>query len=190
MRRLIPLCLVAAAASPVAGCGNERQEAPKLPPASAPSDWRAVDVPQYGLRARLPGNWPIFGGPSPLAIRASSGRAVVAVWRFRRVERLPRSAADLSQARRALLAAIKARQRTVRVDSARSVRVSGIPGIEVLATERIGGAPRQVRSTHLYGHGAELVIDAYAPAGEFARVDRTVFRPLLRSLRLTRPQRR
>jgi hypothetical protein len=44
-----------------------------------------------------------------------------------------------------------------------------------------------VRSTHLYAHGGELVVDAYAPPGEYAKVDRAVFGPLLRSLRLTRP---
>jgi hypothetical protein len=44
-----------------------------------------------------------------------------------------------------------------------------------------------VRSTHLYAYGAELVVDAYAPPGEFARVDRRVFGPMLRSLRVQRP---
>jgi hypothetical protein len=39
----------------------------------------------------------------------------------------------------------------------------------------------------VYAHGAELVLDAYAPPAEFARVDRTVFRPLLRSLTVKPP---
>lgn len=56
-----------------------------------------------------------------------------------------------------------------------------------MADERIGLARRHVGSAHVYAQGAELVVDAFAPPGEFATVDRTMFQPLLRSLRLTRP---
>jgi hypothetical protein len=188
MRRLAPLCL--AAVWPLAGCGNERQDAPRLAPAAAPSGVRSEHLARDGVRLRVPRNWAVGAGAPPLVIRVGSGRAVVAVWRYRRVEELPRSAGDLTRARRALAAAAKARDRTLRVISARALRVGGAPGVQVLATERIGAARREVRSTHLYAYGAELVIDAYAPPGEFARVDRTVFQPLLRSLRISRPQRR
>jgi hypothetical protein len=44
-----------------------------------------------------------------------------------------------------------------------------------------------VRSTHLFDRGTEIVIDAYAPPGDFARVDRSVFQPLIRSVRLRAP---
>jgi hypothetical protein len=67
--------------------------------------------------------------------------------------------------------------------------VGGVPGVQLVGSERIGLARRRVRSTHLYAQRAELVVDAYAPAGEFEAVDRLAFRPLLRSLRLTSPRR-
>ena len=60
-------------------------------------------------------------------------------------------------------------------------------GIEVLATESVNGQARRVRSTHLFDRGAEIVIDAYAPPADFARVDATVFEPLLRSFQLRAP---
>jgi hypothetical protein len=45
-----------------------------------------------------------------------------------------------------------------------------------------------VRSTHIYAHGAEYVIDAYADADSFRQVDAQVFRPLLRSLHVSSPE--
>src|SRR5207249_1358151 len=82
----------------------------------------------------------------------------------------------------ALLVAATARDRSLRVVTSRMVTVGGAKGVELVANERLSSHPREVRSTHLYAHGAELVVDAYAPPSQFARVDRTVFRPLLRSL--------
>jgi hypothetical protein len=45
-----------------------------------------------------------------------------------------------------------------------------------------------VRSTHIFSHGAEVVVDAYAPPRFFPKVDKTAFKPLLRSLRVTKPR--
>jgi hypothetical protein len=65
--------------------------------------------------------------------------------------------------------------------------VNGVKGIQLVATERISGQQRRVRSTHLFDRRAEIVIDAYAPPGDFARLDDSVFQPLIRSLRLHAP---
>jgi hypothetical protein len=45
-----------------------------------------------------------------------------------------------------------------------------------------------VRSTHIYAHGAEYVVDAYADADSFRAIDAQVFRPLLRTLRVSSPE--
>jgi hypothetical protein len=45
-----------------------------------------------------------------------------------------------------------------------------------------------VRSTHVYAKGAEYVIDAYVAPRDFANVDRVVFRPLVRSVKIDPPQ--
>jgi hypothetical protein len=60
--------------------------------------------------------------------------------------------------------------------------------VQIRARETIAGQPRTVRSTHIYADGAEIVIDAYADADSFRRIDAQVFRPLLRSLQVTRPR--
>lgn len=187
MRRPIALIALALAAS-LPACGNERQHAPEAPRATVPAGKRTVQISRYGVTFVRPANWPLTGGVRPPQIAAvNSGQVSINLWRYRRDERLPASSADLQRARRALIAAARGRDRSLRVLRARALRLDGVPAVEVVATERIGVARRTVRSTHLYAHGGELVVDAYAPPAEFAAVDRAVFVPLLRSLRLTRP---
>jgi hypothetical protein len=179
--------VVLAAAGLVAGCGNSRTPAPLVPPAASPVGKRTVVLEAAGVAFRRPANWPLGQGTAPLIGTVTSGRAAVVLWRYPRVEPLPQTGADLQRARRALTAAARARDRTLRVLSSRVVTVGGARGVQLVADERLGSSRRQVRSTHLYAQGAELAIDAYAPPGEFARVDRTVFAPLLRSLRIGPP---
>jgi hypothetical protein len=181
------IALSLALAAVAAGCGNERQDAPRVPQAASPSGKRTERLARYGLVFTRPRNWSLFEGRPPQLASVSSGRAIVTLWRYRRVERLPRSDADLVRARKALVAAARRRDKTLRIVSARGLRLDGVPAVEIVADERIGLVRRKVRSTHLYAHGAELVVDAYAPTGEFARVDSAAFVPLLRSLRLTEP---
>jgi hypothetical protein len=182
---LLTAALLAAAA--VAGCGNERTAAPRVPAPASPVGKRTVRLPPEGIVFQRPANWTLALGGAPQVAMVGSGRAAVVLWRYPRAEPLPTTSAGLDRARRALLAAATARDRSLRVISSRVVTVGGTRGVEVVAQERLRSRPREVRSTHLYAHGAELVIDAYAPPAEFARVDRTVFRPLLRSLRLAAP---
>jgi hypothetical protein len=186
VRRLSPLLLVALAAL-AAGCGNERQRAAQTPGAAPPSGKRTVELRRYGVTFVRPANWGMTDPQPPQIGAVTSGPVAVILWRYPREERLPVSSGELERARSALIAAARARDASLKVLRARVVRVDGVPGVELVATEKIGIARRQVRSTHLYAHGGELVVDAYAPPGEYAKVDRAVFGPLLRSLRLTRP---
>jgi hypothetical protein len=188
-RLAVPLLAALAAAALLPACGAERQRAPRLPPPAEPAGSRTVDLREYGLSFRRPANWPLAEAQLPQLAGITSGRAVIAVWRYRRLEQLPRGAGELERARRALIAAARARDRTLKVVSSRTLRVSTQPAVEVVATERVGAGRRRVRSTHVYAHGQELVLDAYAPIPEFARVDREVFRPLLASVRIRRPAR-
>jgi hypothetical protein len=185
--RLAVAASLAAAALGAAGCGNDRTPAPAVPPPAAPVGKRTVDLGFAGVTFRRPANWVLTRGTAPMLATVASGRAVVVVWRYARAEPLPTAPQALERSRRALIAAARARDRTLRVDSSRVLSVGGAKAVEVVADEQLGIARRQVRSTHVYAHGAELVLDAYAPPAEFARVDRTVFRPLLRSLTVKPP---
>jgi hypothetical protein len=185
VRRLVLVSLVLPAL--VTACGNERQRPPDPSQGVLPRGAEGAYFPESGIRFRRPANWEMRSGHSPLVATVGSGPAVVAVWRYRRREPLPRGRAELAAARRGLVAAARARDRTLRLSSARTTRARGNHAIELLATERIAGHTRRVRSTHIFASGGEVVIDAYAPVAQFDRFDRTAFRSLLLSLRLFRP---
>lgn len=171
----------------VAGCGNERQRAPDATGTQKPAKATRVAYPAGGVSLAAPRNWYRVPGDRPLVAYIVSGRAVVAVWRYPRKEPLPAAKSELEQAQANLSDAAHARDRSVRIESTKLVNVNGVKGIQLVATEHITGLLRRVRSTHLFDRKAEIVIDAYAPPGEFARVDGSVFQPLLRSLRLRAP---
>jgi hypothetical protein len=167
-----------------AGCGDERTPAPDLAAAAPPVGWTRADYPRAGLRVSIPANWTVTSGSAPAVVTVSSGSAVVALWRYPRTEPLPRSDSDLEGARRALAGAASARDPSLAVDASHRVRIGGAPGVVIVGSEKIRGTRVRVRSTHLYAQGGELVADAYAPPGDFARIDAAVFRPLALSLRL------
>jgi hypothetical protein len=171
----------------VAGCGNERQRAPDATGTQKPAKATRVAYPAGGVSLAAPRNWYRVPGNRPLVAYIVSGRAVVAVWRYPRKEPLPAAKSELEQAQANLSDAAHARDRSVRIESTKLVYLNGVKGIQLVATEHITGLLRRVRSTHLFDRKAEIVIDAYAPPGEFARVDGSVFQPLLRSLRLRAP---
>jgi len=170
-----------------AGCGNERQHAPNVTGAQKPARAASLAYSAAGVTLSAPRNWYHNGGSRPLVTLIGSGRATVAVWRYQRKEPIPKQKSELDQAQANLSDAVQARDRSARIESTNVVNVGGVNGIQLVATESVGGQARRVRSTHLFDRGSEIVIDAYAPPGDFARVDRSVFQPLIRSVRLSAP---
>jgi hypothetical protein len=180
----ISLCLAVLAA---AGCGNERQHAPDVTGTLKPASATRVAYPAGGVSLAAPRNWSRLPGSRPLVGYIVSGPAIVAVWRYPRKEPLPSTRSELEQAQANLSDAVQGRDRSAHIDGTKVVDVNGVKGIQLVATERISGQERRVRSTHLFDRRAEIVIDAYAPPGDFARLDDSVFQPLIRSLRLRAP---
>jgi hypothetical protein len=170
-----------------AGCGNERQPAPNVTGTQKPARAARLVYPAGGVTLAAPRNWYQNGGSRPLVALIGSGSATVAVWRYPRKEPIPKGKSELDQAQASLSDAVQARDRSVRIESTKVVNVSGVRGIQLVATERIGGRSRRVRSTHLFDRGSEIVIDAYAPPSDFARLDSSVFQPLIQSVRLRAP---
>jgi hypothetical protein len=185
MRR--PL-LVLTAAMALAGCGNHLAAVPDTATPGPPLGTNAATYPQAGLRFGAPAGWHVEPGQAPLVTTITTGRAAIALWRYPRTESLPVTTRALEQAKAALLAAAAARDATFAAQGARLTRVGGRRAVEVRGTETVEGARRAVRSTHVFAFGAEVVVDASAPPRDFARVDRQVFGPLVRSLRLGPPK--
>jgi hypothetical protein len=183
----VPAALLALALA-AGGCGYDRTPAPDTATPLPPQGSARLRFPDAGLSLAAPGRWDQAPGQAPLVTTMSSGRAAVAVWRFARAEPLPRTADDLQRARRDLLKAAKARDPSFRERSVRVRRVRGHRALEVRGTGTVEGQERAVRSLHVFAFGAEVVVDGLAPPADFARVDREVFVPVMRSLRLARPR--
>ncbi len=185
MLRLAPILALAALA---AGCGAERVATPDVTRPVTDGPRAAVAFPAAGLKFDAPRAWRFTEWDAPLVATTSSGTATIAIWRYPRTEPLPRDEPALDAAEEALLGAIRTRDPRFEERGVRRVEIDGAPGIQVVGDQTIAGRPRRVRSTHVYAKEAEYVVDAYAPPEQFAAVDRSVFRPLLRTLKIDPPR--
>jgi hypothetical protein len=172
-----------AAALAIAGCGNERAVPPDTATPQDPIGTKLTILDAAGVRFTSPANWPDLGRQGRRAGGVQSRSATVAVWRYPRTEPLPEDPAALRRVRDLLVDRVEQRDPTFALRSARLVRRGGADGIELLGRQTIAGRRVGVRSSHLFTRGGEVVVDAYAPPASFDRLDASVFRPLLRSLR-------
>ncbi len=168
----------------LAGCGDRRVKPPDVAAPLPPGGVHVVGYPKAGLALKIPNSWRTEPGTSPLVASIASGTATVALWRYPRTEPLPASAAAFQTAKRALVRAAQKRDRTLKVGEARVIRFHGRPALQIVGTETVGGERRMVRSTHIFRDGSEIVVETLAPAAIFPGLDRTVFEPLLRSLKI------
>jgi hypothetical protein len=182
------IVLALAGAALLAGCGNARTQPPEVATPGPPLGSDAVRYPAAGVAFQAPAGWRRQDAPvAPLIVSVSTGSAVLSVFRYPRSEPLPTKGKALRAAVAALAGAAKQRDATVVAVKRSTLTVDGKPAVVLRATETVAGLPRTVRSTHVYADGGEVVIDAMAPAADFKRVDAEVFRPVVRSLKLSKP---
>jgi len=178
----------AAALLAFAGCGNDRTQPPDVGRIPAPTGFRDQTFIKEGLYFKAPRNWRVIEGDAQYQVATVAvGDAQIGVWRYPRTEPLPETRSQLAAARKALLAQVRNRDPTFSLTSSRLVMKKGLNGVELIGTETNQGQKRMVRSLHAYGRKAEVVVDAFAPPADFARVDRETFGPLARSLKLGEP---
>lgn len=184
MSRLPTLALVVLAAASLVACGREQ-----LRPADfvfkAAGKTTQVSYPKVGMRFRVPANVGLAPTPPPGVFRGVAGDAFLAGFAYRRAEQLPRNPRELAAARRRLIAAARKRSRSYRIRSSRTTRVDGARAVELVGDQRLSNGRLRTRSLHVYKGRAEYVIEVAAGLREFAYLDRAVYRPLRRSLRLT-----
>src|SRR5258705_13917312 len=120
MRRLPLLACVL-----VAGCGNEQAKPPDVAAPVRPSGATQVAFDAQGVRFAVPGGWHVQPGQAPLVATVQSGTAQIALWRYPRTEPLPRTGAQLTQARDLLIHAAKARARPFKEAKAAVTKVNG-----------------------------------------------------------------
>lgn len=185
MHRAAALIALALAA---AGCGRERLAVPDVERPVVTRATVSQAVPREGVTFAAPGSWSLGRGQPPLLAQTSSGSASIALWRYERTEPMPGGDEELEAAQEALLGAVRQRDRTYREIATERSEVDGEPAIELVGDQRVAGRTRRVRSTHVFAHGAELVIDQSSEPRDFARLDAAIFRPLVRSVRLEPPR--
>lgn len=171
----------------LAGCGNSPSKPPVITTPSRVTSMVPQALPTQGISFQRPASWHYTAGQAPLLATINSGLVTIAVWRYPRAEPLPRTAAQLATARDALVGAAKSRDPTFKVIKAKGTRAAHHPAVVIEANETVAGQARQVRSTHIYAAGSEYVIDAFAPADQYAQVETPVFRVLVRSVKITKP---
>lgn len=170
------------------GCGNDRTPPPDTSVIRAPGGFRTVNYAKDGVSLRMPVKWRAEKGQDTRVATVSAGFAQITVWRFERKDPLPVTRTHLQNARKALIAQVEARDPTFDVTSSRIIRRGGLRAVELVGVGTNQGARRTTRSLHAYGRGAEVVVDAFAPPKDFARVDEQTFAPVLRSLKLRAPR--
>ena len=180
------VALVFVCALLLAACGNEPTPAPDTRIPDPPRGTREVTVKGTGIRFTAPFNWPDLEGQGLRVGGIQNKRATLAIWRYPRSEPLPASDGAVGEAQKRLMDRVRRRDPRFEVRSSTVARRGGARAIEVVGRQTIGGLPFGVRSSHIFHAGDEIVVDAYAPPEDFDRVDRTVFEPLLDSLRLSR----
>jgi hypothetical protein len=166
----------------LAACGNDRTEPADLFTPKPPVGKREARFPQAGMRFSAPANWPLERRADPGVFSLASGQAVVAGWAYRRREPLPRTSQDVRQASERLVEDVRERDPRFLVRAADSRRVDGNPAVEIRGEQEISRRRLRTRSVHVFRGEVEYVLEALAPPDEFARVNREVFEPLLRSL--------
>ena len=183
--------LAAALAAVLAGCGNDPTPLPDVGVIPAPTGFRPARYDAQGVRFRAPTNWRVSPGEGTQLATVAIGDAQVGVWRYPRTEPLPETRTQLDAARAAVVAQIKGRDPTFKVKSTRLVLKPGIRAVQVVGVGTNltnASVRRSVRSLHVYGSGAEVVMDAFAPPKAFSRVDKQTFGPMTRSLKLRKPK--
>jgi hypothetical protein len=166
------------------GCGAERQ-APPDPDAALRSKLERRDFPDAGLSVALPRRIPIGPAEPPQVFRAGVADWFLSAFAYRRSEELPRSRAELAVARRRLVAEVRERDPRWRLVSARLARVDGAPAVELVGDQTLARVRVRTRSLHVYRGDGEYVLELAAGLRRFPSLDRTTFRPIARSLRVT-----
>ena len=177
------LVLPIAALTALAGCGDGPTPQPSVGrPALDPTS-QPTTLPNGGS-IDLPATWKITTSSSgPQVALASSGQGFIAVWHYPRTEPLPVTRADLRNTRRSLRAAVMSRDPKFKLTAA-ILRQGPPPAVELIGVGRLAGAPRAIRSLHVYTAGAETVVDCIAPVSEAAQFATTVCDPALQSLQV------
>lgn len=179
MRRapiLVPTALAALVV--LGGCGGEDERARSSPPKPS-TETRRVSVARAGLVLSLPRNLKVTrNAPAPAAFKAALGEPFVSAFAYPRSEQLPRTAAELAEARRRLSRTVSEREPGYRLLRSDATEADGAPAVELLGRQTVSRRKLQIRSLHVFKGRAEYVVEVVAPVEQFESFD-TAITPLI-----------
>jgi hypothetical protein len=181
---MLPVAAALVAAGLLAGCGNSATKPPNVAKPLPANTFVPAAFPTQGVSFQRPSSWTYTPGKAPLLATMTSSSATIAIWRYPRTAQLPTTAPELAAARDELVKAARLRDPTFKVSKAKGTRAAHHPAVVIVADETVAGRPRRVRSTHVYGDGGEVVVDAFAPPADFPKLQDSIFRLVVRSLRV------
>jgi hypothetical protein len=187
VRAALATILAAGLAALAGGCGNEPDKPPVVTTPKDAFGWVDYGAPGQGVTFQRPSAWRITPGDAPLLATMSSGLATISVWRYPRNESLPATEEELTVAKDALVAAATARDPSFKVIKAKGTRAAHHPAVVIIGDETVAGQPRRVRSTHIYAASSEVVVDAFAPADQYPKVEEGIIVPLVRTFKIDSP---
>ena len=180
-RLLAPL--LAAALGPAA-CGNEAADSPVVR-IGADAPVKRVDFPRQGIELTVPKGAPLERRERPGVFRLFLGEPFISMFAYARKEQIPRKVGELKVARRRLIKEVEGRGHRFELRGSRLTEIDGAKAVELVGDQTIMRARLRTRSVHVYKRKAEYVIELLAPEADFARIEREVFDPMLRSLILS-----
>jgi hypothetical protein len=176
-------------ACPLAGCGAERAGTPgTVLPAGAPL--KQERFREAGLTLSLPEALEVSRRTPPSVFRATFADWYVAAFAYRRGEQIPRRRPELAAARRRLVAQVRRRDRRFKLIRSGVTRVGRAPAVELVGDQTISRSRLRTRSVHVYRGRAEYVLELVAPVRVFGDLQRAVFDPIVKSVRVTGKVRR
>jgi hypothetical protein len=165
------------------GCGSARNHPTGLSQLGPPLSLVNYSSPTGDVSFGRPSTWSVVGGTLPKVAQISSGTAVATVFAYPRTD-LPQDRIGAESSRRRLIASLRRRDPSFKIERSRVREVDGGIAVEIDGTGRIAGQRVRTKSVHVYKGVAEYVIDAYAKPKTFPAAETEAFDPMLATIRL------
>ncbi|MGI8512064.1 MAG: hypothetical protein ACR2NH_05485 [Solirubrobacteraceae bacterium] len=183
--RLPVLTAALAVAAALGACGREPLDAPDTAPDELGAVTRVLDFPAAGVTGKIPLRAQAMPQPAPGVFRISLGAGFVSCFAYRRSEPIPKGRQQLAAARRRLVGEVGRRGGRFDVQGSRTLQIAGSDAVEVKGTQTISRQRLKTRSLHVFKGRAEYVFELLQPPSSFTQVERSVFDPMLVSLKLS-----
>lgn len=183
MRLATPIAALVAALA-LAACGRDPLDPPD-PSAQTVRLTRTTSFPTVGMKVKTPRRVQKTDLERPAVFRIQLGAGFISCFLYRRTEPLPKGRAELTAARERLLVQVREGRKRFEVKSSRLFKVADADAIEIRGRQAIAREPLETRSVHVFKGKGEYVLELLVPPRAFAKANRQVFDPMLRSLRLT-----